>query len=117
MGVGTTPTSEERHRARGFRPYSQGPRGKREGSDLRSGKAKSSQELLPKYIEQDAKQGPQSQFVERAGSGLKAVPQQQRGAWAEFTSAGVRIGTSLSFSVVKVSSVLPPYAARRGAAH
>ena len=33
---------------------------------------KSSQELLPKYIEQDAKQGPSSQFEERAGSGLRA---------------------------------------------
>jgi len=31
-----------------------------------------SQELLPKYIEQDAKQGPSSQFAERAGSGLQA---------------------------------------------
>ena len=29
-----------------------------------------SQELLPKYIEQGAKQGPSSQFAEPAGSGL-----------------------------------------------
>ena len=35
-----------------------------EGGDWRG------QELLPKYIEQDAKQGPSSQFAERAGSGL-----------------------------------------------
>ena len=35
---------------------------------------KSSKELLPKYIEQDAKQGPSSQFAERAGSGLQACP-------------------------------------------
>ena len=33
---------------------------------------KSSQELLLRYIEQDAKQGPSSQFAERAGSGLEA---------------------------------------------
>ena len=31
-------------------------------------------ELLPKYIRQDAKQGPSSQFAERAESGLKACP-------------------------------------------
>ena len=31
-----------------------------------------SQELLPIYIEQGAKQGPLSQFAERAGSGLQA---------------------------------------------
>jgi len=35
-------------------------------------KCKPSQELLPKYIEQDAKQGPSSQFAERAGSGLQS---------------------------------------------
>jgi len=33
---------------------------------------KSSQELLPENIEQDAKQGPSSHFAERAGSGLCA---------------------------------------------
>ena len=32
-----------------------------------------SQEFLPKYIEQGAKQGPSSQYAERAGSGLKAL--------------------------------------------
>ena len=31
-----------------------------------------SQELLPKYIEQDAKQESPSQFAEQAGSGLQA---------------------------------------------
>ena len=30
------------------------------------------QELLSKYIEQDAKQGPSSQFADRAGCGLQA---------------------------------------------
>ena len=39
--------------------------------------AKSSQELLPKYIEQDAKQGPSSQIAERAGSELQARPSSQ----------------------------------------
>ena len=33
-----------------------------------------SQELLPKYTEQDAKQGPSSQFARRAGNGLLACP-------------------------------------------
>ena len=45
------------------------------GLDVR---AHARQELLPKYIEQDTKQGPSSQFAERAGSGLQAALQQQR---------------------------------------
>ena len=40
---------------------------------------KSSQLLLPKYTEQDAKPGPSSQFAERAGSGLQAVLQAAMG--------------------------------------
>ena len=39
---------------------------------------KSSRELLPKYIEQDAKQEPSSQFAERAGSGLEYSLLQQQ---------------------------------------
>ena len=63
---------------------------------------KSSQEFPAQYIEQDAKQGPSSQFVERAGSGLKALFQQQRAAWAECTCAGARMSISLSLSVARV---------------
>ena len=68
------------------------------------GQVKSSKELLPKYIDQDAKQGPSNQFAERAGSGLRAVLQQQEAAWAECTCAGARISIFLSFSVARVLS-------------
>ena len=58
-----------------------------------------SQELPPVYIEQGAKQGPSSQFAERAGSGLHAALQQQkinaRAEWAKCTSTGARVGISL----------------------
>ena len=69
---------------------------------------KSSQEFPAQYIEQDAKQGPSSQFAERAGSGLKALFQQQRAAWAECTCAGARMSIHILFSVEGGSSVLPP---------
>jgi len=39
---------------------------------MRHAYVKVSQKILPKYIEQDTKQGPSSQFAERAGSGLQA---------------------------------------------
>ena len=55
---------------------------RRGASGVLRAKAKTSQELLPKYIEQDAKQGPSSQFAERAGSGLQAVLQQQNASRA-----------------------------------
>ena len=46
------------------------------------------QELLPKYVEKDTKQGPSSQFAERAGCGLKAVLQLRKAARAGYTCAG-----------------------------
>jgi hypothetical protein len=62
----------------------------------------------PKYIEQDAKQGPSSQFAERAGSGLYACPISKESAWAECTCAGARFSIFLSFSVARGSLILPP---------
>ena len=55
----------------------------------------------PKYIEQDAKTGAinhqlSSQFAERAGSGLRAFPQQKRAAWAGVPSLGFRENFSLN---------------------
>jgi len=52
---------------------------------------KSSQELLPKYIKQDAKQGPSSQFAERAGSGLQAVLHQHKELRGLSVRAPVRV--------------------------
>ena len=80
---------------------------------------KSSQESLPKYIEQDTKQGPSSQFAERPGSGLKACPSSM-----ELRGLGVRAQVrvwaflSLSFFLLRgfPRSCLP-HAARRVAAH
>ena len=40
-----------------------------------------SQELVPRHVEQGAKQAPSSQFAERAGSGLQAMPQEHRASW------------------------------------
>ena len=68
--------------------------------------SKPSQELLTIYIEQ--KQGPSSQFAERAGSGLEAVHQRIKAAWAGYTCAGARISTSISFSVASFFLILPP---------
>ena len=52
---------------------------------LRERKRSRSQELLPKYIEQEAKQGPSSQSAERTGSGLQACPNSK-----ELRGLGVR---------------------------
>ena len=48
---------------------------------LLAARSKLSHELLPKYIKQDAKQGPSSQFAQRAGSGsgLQAFSMELRG--------------------------------------
>ena len=47
------------------------------------------------------KQGPSSQFAERAGSGLRAFLQQQGAAWAECTCAGAHMG------IIPTTALLP----------
>jgi hypothetical protein len=67
-------------------------------------------ELLPKYIEQDVKQGPSSQFLERAGSGLQAYlsSKELRGLSVRAQVRVQCICTLPSFSVARVSSIMPP---------
>ena len=60
------------------------------------GEAKSSQELLPKYTEQDAKQGPSSQFAERAWGGLNAFSSSKELHWLGVRAERARIYPSLS---------------------
>ena len=75
-----------------------------------------SQELLPKYKEQDAKQGPSSQFAERAGSGLQSCTSSKelRGLGVR---AQVRVWTFFSRSLLRglPQSRLPRAAASRTA--
>ena len=74
---------------------------------------RSSQELIPKYIEQDAKQGPSGRFAERAGSGMQACPSSEELlGLRECTCAGARISMFLSSPVPRVSSILLPHAAK-----
>ena len=72
-----------------------------------------------RYIEQDAKQGPPSQFVERAGGGLQACPSSKelRGLSAR---AQVRVISIYIFPRSLLRGFPQswfPRAARRGAAH
>ena len=72
----------------------------------RRARVKSSHELLPGIHGASAKQGPWGQSAERAGCGLKTVLQQQKLRGLSVRAQARRMGISLTFSVVGVSSFL-----------